>query len=127
MRSSVNDSGSSLKATVQKRTTSRVAWVDVAKGIGIVLVVYGHVSGGLVDAGIQPRNSVANAASALIYTFHMPLFFFLSGIWLARTSAKPFSQFARQRIGTIVYPYVLWSTIQFIANRAMARFTNASP
>src|SRR5947208_16409685 len=118
-----SDLSQDVQAADQNRTTSRVAWVDVAKGIGIVLVVYGHVSGGLVDAGIQPRNSVANAASALIYTFHMPLFFFLSGIWLARTSAKPFSQFARQRIGTLVYPYFLWSSIQFIANRAMARFT----
>jgi fucose 4-O-acetylase-like acetyltransferase len=109
------------------RSPSRVAWIDVAKGIGIILVVYGHVSGGLVDAGIQPADSPANAVSALIYTFHMPLFFFLSGVWLPRASAKPFRQFARERVGTIVYPYVLWSSLQFIANLAMARFTNGAP
>ena len=33
---------------------SRVAWVDAAKGIGIVLVVIGHALGGLIDAGITP-------------------------------------------------------------------------
>jgi len=127
MSSSVDDFSSIAPATVQKRTTPRVAWVDIAKGVGIILVVYGHVSGGLVDAGVQQVGSVANAASALIYTFHMPLFFFLSGIWLSRAAAKPFSQFIWERLGTIVYPYLLWSSIQLIANRAMSRFTNASP
>ncbi len=45
----------------------RIEWIDTAKGIGIVLVVVGHTS------------FVPKAMINLIFAFHMPLFFFLSG------------------------------------------------
>ncbi len=47
---------------------SRVDEIDVAKGIGIFLVVLGH---------IVPENTYLRA---IIYSFHMPLFFFLNGL-----------------------------------------------
>lgn len=46
----------------------RIAWIDEVKGIGIVLVVLGHVSKN------QPLVT-------WIYSFHMPLFFYIAG-WL---------------------------------------------
>jgi fucose 4-O-acetylase-like acetyltransferase len=104
-----------------------VGWVDVAKGIGILLVVYGHVARGLVDAGIQPRQGVPVATTSLIYAFHMPLFFLLAGLWVPRAAARPLRRFFAEKTGTILYPYVLWSIIQLGANLAMARFTNAAP
>ncbi|WP_070155511.1 acyltransferase family protein [Sphingobium phenoxybenzoativorans] len=60
----------------------RYEWVDVARGIGIVAVVIGHVwSRGLPHT--------------LTYSFHMPLFFLLSG-YLFRP--KPVVAFARSQI-----------------------------
>ena len=47
--------------------------IDVAKGITILLVVYGHLQ--------SPIN-------ALIYSFHMPAFFFMSGIFAKKMSLK---------------------------------------
>ncbi len=47
---------------------SRVDEIDVAKGIGILLVILGH---------IVPENTYLRT---IIYSFHMPLFFFLSGL-----------------------------------------------
>lgn len=44
----------------------RKQWIDIAKGIGIILVVLGHVT----------KNRIL---IRIIYSFHMPLFFFLSG------------------------------------------------
>lgn len=44
-------------------------WVDIAKGIGIILVFLGHFN-------------IPDTLRAEIYTFHMPLFFFLSGVVL---------------------------------------------
>jgi fucose 4-O-acetylase-like acetyltransferase len=35
----------------------RAPWVDYAKGIGIILVVYGHVSRGLFNAGLEMSES----------------------------------------------------------------------
>ena len=49
----------------------RLSSVDIAKGIGIILVVAGH------NRAIK---EVAPLLSAGIYLFHMPLFFFLSGL-----------------------------------------------
>lgn len=42
----------------------RIVWVDVCKGIGIILVVLGHTGSPFVR---------------LIYSFHMLLFFIISG------------------------------------------------
>lgn len=52
----------------QIKDNGRIAWVDIAKGLGIFLVVLGHT---------YRKNPVQN----WIYSFHMPLFFILSG-WL---------------------------------------------
>lgn len=53
---------------ISKPEHDRVVWVDVAKGIGIILVVLGHVS----------KNQ---SLITWIYSFHMPLFFCIAG-WL---------------------------------------------
>lgn len=47
----------------------RSTFIDIAKGIGIILVVLGHL-----DTNGQISREV-------IYSFHMPLFFLLSGIF----------------------------------------------
>lgn len=49
----------------------RIDWIDIAKLIGIYLVIVGHVRHS--DTGIT------NFVHRAIYGFHMPLFFFLSG------------------------------------------------
>jgi len=55
---------------------SRLSWVDVAKGIGIILVVYGHIARGLVSAHLMPDDAVFRMVDSAIYSFHMPLFSF---------------------------------------------------
>src|SRR5436190_2122812 len=59
------------------RHSRREHWIDVTKGIGILLVVYGHVLRGLVTAGIVPNSKLFQIAYYTLYLFHMPLFFFL--------------------------------------------------
>jgi fucose 4-O-acetylase-like acetyltransferase len=54
----------------------RDIWVDYAKGIGILLVVYGHVARGMANAGITINETLYQLADSMIYSFHMPLFFF---------------------------------------------------
>jgi fucose 4-O-acetylase-like acetyltransferase len=50
---------------------SRLEHIDVAKGIGIILVVLGHNWIIRTEKGELFR---------IIFSFHMPLFFFLSGV-----------------------------------------------
>ncbi|HFI0408428.1 TPA: acyltransferase family protein [Streptococcus suis] len=59
-----------------------VKWVNIAKGFAIFLVVYGHVIDGLAESGYMFPSY--NMQHGVIYAFHMPLFFFLSGLFLNR-------------------------------------------
>lgn len=54
----------------------RQDWPDLARGIGIVLVVIGHVWRGLMATGLPIDPGLFAAVDGLIYAFHMPLFSF---------------------------------------------------
>ncbi|MBL4799494.1 MAG: acyltransferase family protein [Oleispira sp.] len=105
----------------------RFEWVDYAKAIGILLVVYGHVARGLVSAGIMPDSIVYRYVDSVIYTFHMPLFFFLSGLFLISSfQSKGFGRVFGSKIDTIVYPYIIWSLLQGGVEVVLSSYTNAS-
>jgi fucose 4-O-acetylase-like acetyltransferase len=73
--------------------SKRINYIDVARGIGILLVVMGHND----FAAISPF------MHKLIYSFHMPLFFFLSGYFLS--TATPFWAFVKKRFNGLLKPY----------------------
>lgn len=103
----------------------REAWVDYAKGIGIILVVFGHVNRGLYSAGIQLSGSSYLLTDSIIYSFHMPLFFFLSGLFFTQSlDKKGKTSFVISKIDTIVYPYVVWSLLQGMVEVLLSRYTN---
>lgn len=76
--------------------------VDIAKGIGIILVILAHTL-------------VAQEVNNLIYLFHMPLFFFISGI-TAFYSCKEekVSECIKKNAKSILIPYFVFSIIFFI-------------
>ena len=80
----------------------RIEEIDVAKGLGILLVIVGHMDGLSSDVWKQ------FAAS-----FHMPLFFFLSGLLLKPENASPegFRSFAGHKARRMLVPYFLWALI----------------
>ncbi|MDB5964977.1 MAG: acyltransferase 3, partial [Polaromonas sp.] len=63
-------------------------------GLGIVLVLLGHDPLVLQDRGELFR---------VIYSFHVPLFFFLAGLVLR--DAQPLGPFAKARAGALLKPY----------------------
>lgn len=80
--------------------TARNSTIDVAKGIGIILVVFGH------------NWIVLHEKSELfrvVFSFHMPLFFFLSGIFLR--SSDGISHFLQMRASLLLKPYFVVLTI----------------
>ena len=54
--------------------------VDIAKGMAMLLVIYGHALGLFVDPGSAEVAASARVQLQFIYGFHMPLFFLLSGM-----------------------------------------------
>ncbi|MDA9004038.1 acyltransferase family protein [bacterium] len=74
---------------MQKNDIShRSEWVDYCKAIGIILVVYGHVARGLFNAGIGSSIPWYSLVDSIVYSFHMPLFFFLSGLFFYSSFSK---------------------------------------
>ena len=77
------------QSRAEQSRAERLSWLDVLKGIGIILVVIGHV---------YSNRTVFN----WLYSFHMPLFFLAAG-WVYKE--KSVLTDIKRRIQTIVVPY----------------------
>jgi len=103
---------------------NRINWVDHAKGIGIFLVVLGHMIRALIESKMVANSNWIAFADQWIYAFHMPLFFLLSGLFIQKSTEKPFGIFISSRVKTIVYPYFIWSFLQGGLQIVLGKFTN---
>jgi fucose 4-O-acetylase-like acetyltransferase len=104
--------------------SGRYAWVDYAKGIAIIFVVYRHVLYGLLYSGVA-ADPLLMDANEMLYGFRMPLFFFLSGLFFASSLKKRGSgDFLVTKINTLLYPYVLWCFIQLTLQIIFSDYTN---
>ncbi len=93
----------------------REKYIDVAKGIGILLVVYGHV----INSGSLESLSVV---SQVIYSFHMPLFFFVTGYLLGLRKYDGGFSLSKQlkKVGlTLFLPYFVWSFVYMYIGSAL--------
>lgn len=70
--------------------SKRIEWIDTAKGMGLLLVIAGHLN--------------VPYLSTWIYFFHMPLFLFLSGVVFS-PDKYTFKDFLIKKIKTLVVPY----------------------
>ena len=92
-------------------SAERIAWVDAAKGICIILVVMMHATLGLGEA--VEREGWMHAVVAFARPFRMPDFFLVSGLFLGRAITRDWRTFADRRIVHFLYFYGLWYVIQF--------------
>jgi polysaccharide biosynthesis protein PslL len=84
--------------------SKRIEYIDIAKGIGILLVVLGHNDFEVISLFVQ----------RLIYSFHMPLFFFLSGYFL--NTAVPFFDFFKKRFNALLKPFLFTIFLIYFAS-----------
>ena len=74
-------------------------YVTVAKAIGIILMVVGH-------------SGCPQYLFKTIYLFHMPLFFFCSGIFYKEISTRTdVEYYLKRRIKSLYLPFVKWSVL----------------
>jgi acyltransferase len=77
--------------------SKHISTYDYAKAIGIVLVVVGH------------SWSASSVGVRLIYGFHMPLFFFVSGALLKDSSLNSrWLQFVQKQVKSLLIPYLFF-------------------
>ena len=77
---------------------NRLDYIDVAKGIGMLLVIWAHI---LVEGPIN----------WFIYIFHMPLFFYISGMLYTPEKYKKVGVLLSRRVRSLIVPYVIYSCI----------------
>jgi fucose 4-O-acetylase-like acetyltransferase len=113
------------RESVNPRQSRRDESLDIAKGIGILLVVLGHCLDGLIASGFLPASLAWPALAVfVIYLFHMPLFFVVSG-HLASGKHRPARTTLAKLVPTIVYPYFLWSILEGLALVYLSKYTNS--
>ena len=97
--------------------TKRIEEIDIAKGIGILLVVLGH---SFPDANSGIQNGVAQGIFSWIYSFHMALFMSMAGAlfytkWNGITSKKDAVDEIKKRAKRLLIPYLFFSVLIFAA------------
>ncbi len=80
---------------------SRIHYLDVLKGIGIVFVVFAHA------------NSM-RYGSGYLYSFHIALFFFISGLLMNPAKYPSFNRFFVSRIKQLYVPYVVFYLLCYL-------------
>lgn len=103
----------SMMRNTEAKPAVRSDWVDAAKGIGIVLVVYGHLLASSFRAAIAVPARFCELSDSVLYSFHMPLFFFLAGLFVERSySRRGARAFIGEKLRYLGYPYLVWSILQ---------------
>lgn len=104
---------------------NRMQWVDYLKGIAIVLVVYRHVLIGIERSGIVIPKILVDA-NMVFYSFRMPLFFILAGMFISGSLRKrSVGEFAIIKFENLLYPYLIWAFLQVTLQIVFADFTNS--
>ena len=67
--------------------------IDIARGISMILVIAGHCK--YIDSGLK----------IWLYSFHIPLFFFLSGMVFNYDKYKSVTDFLKNKIKKLMLPY----------------------
>lgn len=82
----------------------RIETIDIAKAITIFCVILGHTTGNL-DTPMFRR---------VLYSFHMPLFFFLAGLSIkpkAVRGTKGWTAFLYKNLLALMVPYLIWGLV----------------
>ena len=79
-------------------SVARNQTIDAAKGIGILLVIFAHVN-------------ISEPCLTILYSFHMPLFFFLSGMVFRPEKYPSLKKLYGRKLQTMICPYVLFCVL----------------
>lgn len=83
-------------SNIQELKSKKMNWIDVAKGICIICIILGHMGN--------------NLAVKIVYAFHIPVFFILSGYTMKREKLD--NQYIKKKFSRLMIPY--FTTCLFI-------------
>lgn len=86
---------------------SRIEWIDALKAFAIVLVVLGHA----IQYTLPGSAFKEDPIFLFIYSFHMPLFMTMSGMFFMSSLKLGFADFMKKKSLQLLLPAVTWSLI----------------
>ncbi len=95
--------------TIEKK---RLDYIDIAKALGMLTIMWGHIA--------------SNKSVVFVYAFHIPLFFFLSGMVFVQDKYPNFLSFLKRRIQTLIVPYIIYSFITWAIWAAFSYVSHAN-
>lgn len=98
----------------------KIAYIAQAQLIGCILVILGHS----IPLNWEIPNAIYKA-DTFIYTFHMPLFFFVSGYLFCKTKSLQrytFAQYFKKRSFRLMLPYVVLTAVGLIPKVLLSGF-----
>ena len=87
----------------------QIDFISICKGIGIILVVLGHLN-------------IGEYWHQVIYSFHMPLFFFISGYLFKNIYLEIPKEFLLKKAKTLYIPFVKWALIFLLLHNVFVYF-----
>ncbi len=76
----------------------RTGYIDVMRGLGMLCIMWGHVM-------------LGGRTNALVYAFHIPAFFFMSGMVFKREKYPTLGALIKRKALTLLLPYLIWSAV----------------
>lgn len=110
-------------------SAKRWPWIDYTRGICIILVCYRHCFEGIKESGLPIHDyPVLEILNVCFYSFRMPLFFIVSGLFVSHSLAKKtLGNYVGNRFKIIFYPLLVWGSIQITLQLLMKDYVNAKP
>lgn len=107
----------------------RIKWIDACKGLGILTVVIGHVTHGYIAAGMYSESlDLLKAIDYIIYSFHMFMFFMISGFTYNMAYGESDNNGCHKlikQLKNLFYVFSLFSIAQWCFKFVFSKFVNS--
>ena len=103
--------------TNKYKTEGRLDFIDLAKGIGMFMVIYLHIT---INYNSTENLYQGSQWDTFVHSMFMPLFFIISGLFF---SVKlPFKEWVRKKIHRMVFPFILFYILTYVINVILVTF-----
>jgi len=100
---------------------NRIAWLSVLQGFSMLLVVLGHIT--LTDKFQDPAYPATAMMERVVYSFHMPLFIFISG-WLFYLTVihrnTPYKDMVAKKLSRLGIPFLFFTVATMLIKLALS-------
>lgn len=98
------------RRNVHEPVSTRIAWMDLLRGLAVVLVVFDH-SADQIRSSIEGSVTAAKVFNDGVSPFRMASLMFLSGLLLPQSLLKARPVYLKGKLSKIAWPYLIWSFI----------------